>query len=61
MGGHGDDGQVVEPGVFPQDPGGFQPVHAGHLDIHEHGIVAAFPEFFHGFEAVPGGLHADAA
>ena len=35
MGGHGDDRQVAQPWVGPDDAAGGQPVHDRHLDVHE--------------------------
>ena len=59
VGGHGDDGQVVEPGFLADGSGGGQAIHFGHLDVHQHQVVVVGRGrlyFCHGIMAVDGGL-----
>lgn len=54
IGGHGDDDGPVAVAFSADDPGGFEAVHFGHLDVHEDEVVWGFVEFFEGLDAVLG-------
>ena len=59
IGGEGQDGRgrPQRVGVGANAGGGFQAIHAGHLNIHEYGIVAVLVEQGQGFDAAGGFVH----
>jgi hypothetical protein len=38
MGGHGNDGKIMEPGIGANQPGRGQAIHHRHLNVHQHEI-----------------------
>ena len=54
VGGHGDDGQGLKPGVLAEAPGGLVAVHDRHLHVHEHRVESARDHGIHRLLAVGG-------
>ncbi len=57
VGGHGDDGQVLEAPVGPEDARGRHSVHHRHLHIHQHGVVIVLLDQPDGLLAILGQIH----